>query len=394
MEVKSREIEREYNDLLIRIGKHFSTGPGYENAKKYIRGLLGTAERKNGWQMSEYLGEETPYALQQFLYRGRFDADKLRDELRTYVGDELGDEDGIIVMDDTGFLKKGNKSCGVKRQYTGTAGRIENCQAGVFLSYASSKGTALIDRQLYIPKEWAEDSERRREAGIPEGLEFQTKPEMAFKMLQEATSAGMPYKWVTGDCAYGDYRVIRTWLEKNEKSYVMSVSGKEYVWKGTEQVSVSDILKSLPSEGWFSESCGDGSKGVRLYDWMTVEINPPALEGFTRFMLIRRSKADLEELRAYICFAPIDTPVKKFIEIAGARWTIETCFQEAKSETGLDQYEVRSFDGWYKHITFSCLALALLSVFSANSLDKETLQKHNPTNSSLEAFKKGRNLRV
>jgi SRSO17 transposase len=332
--------------------------------------------------------------LQQFIYRGRFSADDLRDELRSYVGEELGEEDGTIVMDDTGFLKKGKKSCGVKRQYSGTAGRIENCQIGVFLSYASKKGNALIDRRLYLPKEWIEDKERRDAAGVPKNMEFRTKPEMAFEMLKEATECGIPYTWVTGDCAYGDYRAIRTWLEENRKCYAMSVSGKEYVWKDSAQVCVGDLLKSLPDEGWFTESCGSGSKGERLYDWMIVEINPPSQEGHTRFMLVRRSKTEDGKLRAYICFAPIDTPIAKFIEIIGVRWTIETCFQEAKTEVGLDQYEVRSFDGWYKHITFSCLALALLSVFSVNSLGKKPMQECNPASSSLEAFKKGRKLRV
>ena len=237
------------------------------------------------------------------------------------------------------------------------------------------------------------DSERRKKAGVPETLSFQTKPEMALEMIQEATAAGVPYTWVTGDCVYGDFTEIRQWLENNGKCYVMNVSGKAYVWRGYKQESVGSILKNLPKEGWFEESCGSGSKGERIYDWLIVDINPGMIEGFKRSLLIRRSKSKPDELRAYICFAPINTPPKKLVETAGTRWTVETCFKESKSEVGLDQYEVRSYDGWNKHITLACFALAFLTILSCNSLDGNRIQEHNPATSSLEAFKKGRNLR-
>jgi SRSO17 transposase len=393
-EITNKTIENEYLGLMNRISSVFGKELGFKNGQKYIKGLLGTMERKNGWQMAEYLGETTPYALQQFIYRGRFRANDLRDKLREYVNEKLGEADGVLVVDETGFLKQGKKSCGVKRQYSGTAGCIENCQIGVFLTYTSSKGHSAVDRRLYIPEEWANDAIRRKESGIPEGLKFQTKPQIALEMIQEATASGLSYQWVTGDCVYGDYRDIRMWLEKNNKCYVMSVSGKEYVWQGFSNNSISSILKKLPVKGWREASCGDGSKGARVYDWLTVEINPPPLEGWSRTMLVRRNKTKPDDLRAYICFAPTGTPVRKLIEIAGMRWTVETCFKESKSEVGLDQYEVRSYDGWYKHITLSLLALALLTVLSSQSLDKKSIQQHNPGSSSLEAFKKGRNLLV
>ena len=392
--IRMRDIESGFNKMMIRLGKVFASDPGFRTCQKYIKGLLGSAERKNGWQLSEAMGETTPYEIQQFLYRGRFSADEMRDVLREYVGEELGEEEGIMVVDETGFLKQGKKSCGVKRQYSGTAGRIENCQIGVFLTYASQKGHSPIDRRLYIPEEWIEDEERRKEAGVPETAVFQTKPEMALEMIQEATVAGLPYKWVTGDCVYGNFTDIRQWLEKNKKCYVMSLSGKAYVWKGNKQESVGSILKNLPDEGWFEASCGNGSKGQRIYDWVMVEINSGAVEGFERSLLIRRSKSAPDELRAYICFAPVDTPKQKLIETVGTRWTVETCFKESKSEVGLDQYEVRSYDGWYKHITLACFALAFLTVLCTNSLDGKSIQQHNPSESSLDAFKKGRNLRV
>jgi len=392
--IKTREIETEFNGIMNRLGHVFPSEPGFKTCQKYIKGLLGPAERKNGWQLSESQGKTTPYEIQQFLYRGRFSADRVRDVLRGYVGEKLGEDDGVLVVDETGFLKQGNKSCGVKRQYSGTAGRVENCQIGVFLTYASIKGHSPIDRRLYIPKEWMEDNERRKKAGMPEMLAFQTKPEMALEMIQEATTAGVPYTWVTGDCVYGDFTDIRQWLENNGKCYVMNVSGKAYVWRGHKQEAVGSILKNLPEEGWFEESCGSGSKGERIYDWLIVDINPGMAEGFKRSLLIRRSKSTPDELRAYICFAPIGTPPKKIIETAGTRWTVETCFKESKSEVGLDQYEVRSYDGWNKHITLACFAIAFLTVLSCNSLDGNSIQEHNPATSSLEGFKKGRNLRV
>ena len=401
-EIENLEIEQEYNGLMNRLGKVFANESGFRNAQNYIKGLLGSAERKNSWQLSEKIGESTPYKMQQFIYRGEYKADAIRDELRRYVGESIGEPEGVLVVDDTGFIKQGKKSCGVQRQYTGTAGKICNCQIGVFLTYASSKGHSAIDRRLYIPKEWLEDEKRRTEAGVPEELKFQTKPEMALEMIQEATSAGMPYRWVTGDCAYGDYRGMRQWLEKNEKSYVLCISAKETVRKESKKVTVGSVLKNLPREGWFEVSCGDGSKGAKVYDWMAVEIESDwrpvlfgeASEGWKRVMLVRRSKSDITDMQAYICYTPKDTPDSKLIEVAGTRWTVETCFKESKGEVGLDHYEVRSYDGWYKHITFALLALALLTVLSANSLDTKTFQEHNPALSTLDDFKRGRNLRV
>jgi SRSO17 transposase len=264
----------------------------------------------------------------------------------------------------------------------------------VFLTYAGEKGHSPIDRRLYMPKEWIDDPERRTKAGVPEEAVFQTKPQMALEMIQSATERDIPYTWVTGDCVYGDYTDIRTWLEGRKKSYVMSVSGKSYVWIGHEQAPVGSVLKSLPPDGWFEMSCGAGSKGARLYDWQTVKINPGVDPGFERCLLVRRSKDKPDEMRAYVCFAPAGTAAKKLAEVAGIRWTVETCFKESKSYVGLDHYEVRSYDGWYKHITLACIALAFLTVLSGKSLDTKSLQEHKPGVKSLDEFKKGRNLLV
>ena len=394
MEYPTWEIDSAFFEMMRRIGRVFPSRSGFRTAEKYIQGLISPIERKNGWQMAEAVGDSTPYSMQQFLYRGKFSPDGLRDELRSYVNDKLGDEDGVMVVDETGFLKQGKMSCGVKRQYSGTAGRIENCQIGVFLTYASVKGHAPIDRRLYIPEDWFNDPERCHKAGVPETATFQTKPKMALEMIQDATAAGTTYRWVTGDCVYGDYRTIRLWLEEKRKCYVLCVSGKEYIQVGWKRISVSSALKGLDENSWFEASCGDGSKGARIYDWQAAEIGFGPLEGWKRHLLVRRSKTSPNEMRTYVCFAPDDTPIEKLVQIAGTRWTVECCFAESKSEVGLDQYEVRSYSGWYKHITFACLALALLTVLSCNSLDKMIIQQHNPSSSSLDEFKRGRSLRV
>jgi len=387
------ELESAFEELMNHIEDIFASTSGYQSAKKYLTGLISPVDRKNGWQLSEATGETTPYVLQQFLYRGRFSADKLQNKLQTYANEKLGDPDGVLVVDETGFLKQGKRSCGVKRQYSGTAGRIENCQIGVFLTYASSKGHTPIDRRLYIPKDWFDDKERCKKAGIPDTVVFQTKPEMALEMIKQATAAGVSYRWVTGDCVYGDYRTIRMWLEEQRKCYVFCVSGKEYLWDGYHQVSVSSILKGLNEKDWFVASCGDGSKGARVYDWQAVEISvPEVVEGWRRCLLVRRSKSD-GELRSYVCFAPKEVSVLKLVEVVGVRWTVECCFAESKSLVGLDEYEVQSYVGWYKHVTFACLAHALLTVLSGKSLGVKAIQQYKPVSCSLSGFKKKRGLR-
>jgi SRSO17 transposase len=315
--------------------------------------------------------------------------------LQTYVNEKLGDPDGVLVVDETGFLKQGKRSCGVKRQYSGTAGRIENCQIGVFLTYASQKGHTPIDRRLYIPQDWFDDSARCKKAGIPETVKFQTKPEMALEMIKNATAAGISYSWVTGDCVYGDYRTLRLWLEEQRKCYVFCVSGKEYLQDGWQQVSVSSVLKNLDEQKWFLASCGDGSKGARVYDWQVKELEFPVVLGWRRCLPVRRSRSDGGEMRAYVCFAPKDVSVLKLVEVAGRRWTVECCFAESKSLVGLDEYEVQSYAGWYKHITFACLAHALLTVLSSCSLDAKSVQQYSPSCcDSLDVFKKKRGLHV
>ena len=346
----------ELDRLMQRIGRRFVRSEARERAKAYLQGLLSPAERKNSWQLAEMLGESTPYAIQQFLYRGVWDADALRDDLRWYAVEQLGSEEAVLVVDETGFIKKGTHSAGVQRQYSGTAGRIENCQIGVFLAYATAEGTALIDRALYLPQSWSEDRTRCRQAGIPDDVAFATKPEMALSMLKQAAAEGVPFGWVTGDSIYGDYRSFRLWLETLPKRYVMAVSAKEYVFIGWEQVRVSKLVQQLPADGWTRLSAGNGAKGPRLYDWQILPVNAPPVSGWRRWLLVRRSLEDPADLATFVCCAPAETSLTTLVQVAGSRWRIECAFEEAKGEVGLDEYEVRSYAGWYRHVTLACLA--------------------------------------
>lgn len=381
--------------LFHRIGSRFARSEARLRAKDYLKGLLSPAERKNGWQLAEMVGDTTPYGFQQFLYRSPWNADDLRDDLRDYVVEHLGDEDAVLVVDETGFVKKGTRSAGVARQYSGTAGRIENSQVGVFLAYASRQGAAFIDRWLYLPESWTSDRDRCRSAAIPATVSFATKPQMALVMLQEAFEAQVPFRWVTGDSVYGDYRTIRLWLETLPKAYVMAVSGKETVTKNWRTHRVSSFVKKPPEEGWERLSAGNGAKGPRLYDWVRIPLQTPLVEGWGRWLLLRRSISDPSDITAYVCFAPAMTTLEVLVQVAGRRWTVEACFEGAKGEVGLDHYEVRSWQGWYRHITLACLAHAFLTVMRAQTGELSVdLQRGGFTNqtSSLAAFKAHRGL--
>jgi SRSO17 transposase len=310
------------------------------------------------------------------------------------VVESLGEKTAVLVVDETGFVKKGDHSAGVQRQYSGTAGRIENSQIGVFLSYTSSKGHAFLDRALYLPQSWTSDRERCHKAGIPDDVSFATKQELALSMLKRAHDSQTPFGWVTGDCIYGDYRPIRLWLETLPKGYVLSVSGKEYVNIAFNQYRVSRLLECVPKEGWTRLSAGKGSKGQRLYDWLRLPLMEPLFKGWGRWLLIRRSLSEPEKLTAYVCFGPKQTSLQTLIEVAGERWTIESGFEEAKGEVGLDQYEVRGFKEWYRHITLALLAHAFLSALRARTPEAiQGAEKRGPRRKdSLRAFKRSRGL--
>ena len=385
----------ELTEVERRIGARFPRWDARRRAGAYLRGLLSPIERKNGWQIAEVNGDDTPYGVQHLLGRAVWDVEAVRDDLRCYVMEHLGTSQGVVVIDETGFLKKGRHSAGVARQYSGTAGRVENCQIGVFLAYASARGQALLDRALYVPKEWTQDRARCTRAGIPAERLFATKPELARRMLEQAFQANVPAAWVTGDSVYGDDRRLRMWLETQERAYVLAVSGKEYVWLGWQQRQVKTLLARLPAAGWQRHSAGAGAKGPRGYDWCWLPLAPPMQPAWQRWLLVRRSLSDPTEVTAFVVFAPQATTMAEAVQVAGTRWTIESSFEAAKGEVGLDHYEVRSWTGWYRHITLAMWAYALLAVVRARHLQQESavpkkMLVQAPAN-SLAAFKAARN---
>jgi len=385
-----------FADLERRLTRYFARAEPAQRTLAYIRGLLSPAERKNSWQLAEGNGDATPYGFQHLLGRADWEPDAVRDELCWYVLDHLREPDAVLVIDETGFLKKGRHSAGVARQYSGTAGKVENCQIGVFLGYASRLGHTLLDRDLYLPKAWTDDRERCRRAGIPDDRRFATKPQLAQQMLARALGAGVPATWVAGDSVYGDNRQLRRWLEGEPQAYVLAVSGKEYVWQGWRQRQVKTILANLPAEGWSRLSAGDGTKGPRWYDWRWVPLAPPLEPGWRRWLLVRRSLSEPTELTAYVVFAPQETTLEEVVRVAGTRWTIESCLEAATGEVGLDHYEVRSWTGWYRHITLAMWALALLTGLRAGAIAVEMLKKSprpQPLRRSLAVFKARRRRR-
>lgn len=355
-----------------RMGRHVKRLEARQRLLGYLRGLLSPVERKNGWQLAEQAGETTPDGMQRLLATARWDVDALRDDLCAYVIEHLGTTDAVLVVDETGFLKKGTKSVGVQRQYSGTAGRIENCQIGVFLSYASSRGRTFVDRELYLPQGWADDPVRRLEAGVPDAVRFETKPQLAQRMLARALDAGVPARWVTGDEVYGSDRRLRQWLEARSMPHVLAIKRTEPLWAHTErgprQVAAERLAATVPADGWQRLSAGDGAKGPRLSDWTWVPIRPLADPAWGYWLLVRRSVSDPTDLAYYVCFAPAATTLPDLVRVAGTRWTIEECLESAKGEVGLDHYEVRRWTSWYRHITLALLAHAFLTVTRTNAV--------------------------
>jgi SRSO17 transposase len=318
----------ELEALCERIGPRFGRVEVRRRAGAFLRGLLAGVERKNGWQLAEHAGEHTPDGMQRLLNHARWDADEVRDDLRAYVVEHLGDPQAVLVVDETGFLKKGSKSAGVQRQYSGTAGRIENCQVGVFLAYASPSGHALIDRELYLPEGWRSDRPRCGVAGIPEQVEFYTKPPLARVMLERALDAGVPCGWVTADEVYGGDGRLRRWLEDRDVPHVLAVKRSEALWSmGMRQERAAKLARQLPARAWRQLSAGDGAKGPRVYAWARVAIRPLREPGRGHWLLVRRRLAD-GELAYYVCYGPARTTLAELVRVAGMRWMVEMVFPQ------------------------------------------------------------------
>jgi SRSO17 transposase len=338
----------------------------------YLQGLLSPVERKNGGQLAESAGDSTPDGMQRLLATYQWDADVVQDDLQVYVLEQLDDSQAVLVLDETGFLNKGAKSVGVQRQYSGTAGRIENCQIGVFLAYASPKGRTFIDRELYLPQTWAAGRERRQEAGVPDEVSVATKPPLAQRMLRRVREAGIRVPWVTADEVYGSDPELRQWLEDQRQPYVVAVRANERVWISTgarlRQMLAAQVATKIPPGQWERLSAGKGTKGPRLYDWALKPLVGPVDPAWGSWLLVRRSLSAPTEVAYYVVCGPVGTPLAEMVRVAGSRWAIAESFETAKGEVGLDQYEVRSWTGWYRHITLALLAHAYLTVTRAQAV--------------------------
>jgi len=332
-----------------RLAPYFERAEPRQRAMAYIRGLVSTTERKNGWQLAELAGEGTPDGMQRLLNTAHWDADQVRDDLQEYILTHLADPQAVLVVDETGFLKKGTKSAGVAAQYSGTVGKIANCQIGVFLAYATRSGAVLLDRELYLHADWEKDPERCQEAEVPqERRKTIPKPTLAKQMLARAFAHGVQAAWVTGDTVYGG------------EPYVLAVPMNQRVGLTHRADSV---VASWPAEKWQRLSAGEGSQGPRYYDWAWQSLDFRWTEpGWKQWLLARRSLSDPTEMAYYFVFAPESVTLEQVVQAAGSRWQVEEAFELAKGQVGLDDYEVRHWQGWYRHITLAMVALAFLTV--------------------------------
>jgi len=357
------EWQRGFEELLDRIGSRFTRCEPWRNAGALMLGLLSDIGRKNCWTLAERSGHASPDRLQHLLSRAVWDAEGVRDDLRGYVVDRLGDDDAILVIDETGDLKKGTQTVGVQRQYTGTAGRIENAQVAVYLTYAAPNGHTPIDRALYLPKGWIDDPQRRERAGVPAGAEFATKPELAAQMITRAVQAGTPAGWATGDEVYGADPALRTQIGGLGIGYVLAVGSNRTVTTAEQTERVDELARSLPRRAWRRLSAGAGAKGQRWYSWALVAIAGDADTGHHHLLVRRNDKT--AELAYYRCYSPKPVRLRDYVRVAGWRWKIEETFQTGKGLAGLDEHQVRTWTSWHRWVTLVLCAHAFLVVTTA-----------------------------
>jgi SRSO17 transposase len=352
----------QFDDLMARIAGRFARVEPRRRARAFVLGLLSGLARKNCWTIAEQAGDATPGGMQHLLAAARWDAGAIRDDVRGYVVEHLGSADAVLVVDETGEVKKGSASAGVQRQYSGTAGRVENCQVAVFLSYASAAGHALIDRELYLPRSWTADPARCAAAGIPPDTVFATKPKLARRMIVRALDAGTPAAWVTGDEVYGADPGLRADLERRQIGYVLAVAVTHRVTTAAGACPVRQLAARLPRRAWQRYSAGEGAKGHRYYDWAWLAIDP-GRPGHHHLLIRRHHRT--RELAFYRCYSPRHVSLPALVKTAGIRWTTEENFQAGKGLTGLDEHQVRRWDSWYRWTTLAMLALAFLTITAA-----------------------------
>lgn len=350
-----------------RIAHRFGRSEVRVRVRRYLAGLLARIERKNGWQIAEAIGESGPQGVQRLLNTAVWDADAVRDDLRAYVIEHLRDADtGVLVIDETGFPKKGTASCGVAPQYCGTTGTTTNCQVGVFLGYVSRHGMAFLDRALYLPRVWADDHARRNTAGVPEEVPFATKPALAKQMLAQAYAAKVSARWLVAGSFYGRAHHFRQWLEDRGQSHVVGVLPTQVVEHEGQRQRAKALAARLPRDAWAQRSAGEGSQGARVHDWAVIALSETCAAGMRRWLLVRRALSDPTDCAYFRAYGPADTTAEELVRIGGMRWAIEEGFAQAKGEVGLDQYEVRRWDAWHRYVTLCLLAHAYLAVVRAS----------------------------
>jgi SRSO17 transposase len=363
----------ETDRLLDRMAGRFARVETRRRTRSLVFGLLADLPRKNCWTIAEHAGEKTPHGMQHLLARASWDTDGVRDDLRGYVITHLGDGDGVLVVDETGDLKKGACTVGVQRQYTGTAGRIENAQVAVYLTYAGARGHAMIDRELYLPRSWTEDAERLAEAGVPDDIEFLTKPALATGMLIRALNDEVPARWVTGDEVYGADPALRAELEARRVGYVLAIGCDRRIPTQAGLIRADELAASVPRWAWQRLSAGAGAKGQRFYDWALVSHPDPTgvvdpADAQRWWLLVRRNR-DTGELAFYRCYSPEPVPLRELVRVAGRRWTVEESFQAGKGLAGLDEHQVRRWTSWRRWTLLAMVAHALLAVIAAREHD-------------------------
>jgi SRSO17 transposase len=364
--VAAEEWVEAFEAGFARIAGRFGRVEPRRRARAYLLGLLSDVDTRTCWQLAEQARDRTPHRMQRLLGEAVWDADKVRDDVRGYVVDELGDPEAVLILDDTGDLKKGSASVGTQRQYTGTAGRIENSQVAVFLAYASRHGYTLVDREVYLPRSWTDDRGRCAAAGVPEHVRFATKITLARRMLTRAANAGVAAAWASADEFYGGDRGLRRDLQARGMGYVLAVAKSHRITTSPAlgPQRVDQLTATLSERAWNRYSAGAGAKGRREYDWAWVAITPPADEqAGHHWVLVRRRLSD-GELAFYRCWSPTPVALPTLVRVAGTRWCIETAFQTSKNATGLDEHQVRRWDSWYRHTTLVMLAHAILTVIA------------------------------
>ncbi|SCG43637.1 SRSO17 transposase [Micromonospora inositola] len=354
-----------FDDLMLTVGSRFRRPEPRRRVRDFVRGLLAPLPRKNCWTIAEHAGDASPDGMQDLLARAKWDDEQVRADVRGFVAEHLGDPDAVLVVDETGDLKKGHHTVGVQRQYSGTAGKIENCQLAVHLVYATEAGHALIDAALYLPKVWCENPSRRSEAGVPDEIRFATKPQLAARMIDEAVAAGLPCRWVAGDEAYGGDPRLAAALRGHRLGYVLAVACSHQVITGIGSRRVDHLAAGLTRTAWQRVSAGAGAKGHRYYDWawMPLPAHADAHAGH-HWLLIRRHRRT-GELAFYRCWSPEPAPLGALVSVAGRRWKIEESFQTAKTALGLDQHQNRRWTSWHRWTTLAILAHAFLATATA-----------------------------